>query len=97
MELDWLETLLAVVDRGAFTAASEQLHRSQSRVSAHIAALERDLGVRLIDRTRRPATLTAAGKVFTRHAREIVVGVGSARSAVGAVRGLDQGCARSGR
>jgi len=91
MELDWLETFLAVVDRGGFTAASEQLHRSQSRVSAHIAALERDLGVRLIDRTRRPATLTTAGDVFARHAKEIVAGVGSARSAVGALRGLDQG------
>ncbi|MGD9525218.1 LysR family transcriptional regulator [Pseudonocardia sp.] len=91
MELDWLETFLAVVDRGGFTAASEQLHRSQSRVSAHIAALERDLGVRLIDRTHRPATLTPAGEVFARHAREIVSGVGTARSAVSALRGLDQG------
>lgn len=90
MELDWLETFLAVVDRGGFTAASEQLHRSQSRVSAHIAALERDLGVRLIDRTHRPATLTPAGEVFAGHARDIVAGVGSARSAVGALRGLDQ-------
>ena len=90
VELDWLETFLAVVDRGGFTAASEQVHRSQSRVSAHIAGLERELGVRLIDRTRRPATLTAAGEVFARHAREIVAGVGSARSAIGALRALDE-------
>lgn len=89
MELDWLETFLAVVDRGGFTAASEQVHRSQSRVSAHIAGLERELGVKLIDRTRRPAALTAAGEVFARHAREIVAGVGSARSAVGALRAMD--------
>src|SRR4051812_38883747 len=58
VELDWLETFLAVVDRGGFTAASEQIHRSQSRVSAHIAALERHLGVQLIDRSRRPAVAT---------------------------------------
>lgn len=90
VELDWLETFLAVVDRGGFTAASEQVHRSQSRVSAHIAGLERELGVRLIDRTHRPATLTAAGQVFARHAREIVAGVGSARSAVGALRAMEQ-------
>jgi DNA-binding transcriptional LysR family regulator len=90
VELDWLETFLAVVDRGGFTAASEQVHRSQSRVSAHIAALERQLGVRLLDRTRRPATPTAAGEVFARHARDIVAGVGSARAAVGALRGLDE-------
>jgi DNA-binding transcriptional LysR family regulator len=90
VELDWLETFLAVVDRGGFTAASEHVHRSQSRVSAHIAGLERELGVRLIDRTRRPATVTAAGRVLARHAREIVAGVGSARSAVGALRALER-------
>jgi DNA-binding transcriptional LysR family regulator len=90
VELDWLETFLAVVDRGGFTAASEQVHRSQSRVSAHIAGLERELGVRLIDRSRRPATVTTAGQVFARHAREIVAGIGSARSAVGALRAMDQ-------
>jgi DNA-binding transcriptional LysR family regulator len=89
VELDWLETFLAVVDRGGFTAASEQVHRSQSRVSAHIAALERELGVRLIDRNRRPAMLTAAGRVFVGHAREVVAGVGSARSAIGALRAMD--------
>ena len=90
MDLEWLETYLAVVDRGGFTAAAEQVHRSQSRVSAHIASLERQLGVRLLDRTRRPASPTAAGEVFARYAREIVAGVGSARAAVGALKGLDQ-------
>lgn len=89
VELDWLETFLAVADRGGFTAASETVHRSQSRVSAHIAALERDLGVRLIDRAHRPARLTAAGQVFARHAREVVTGIGAARSAVVALRGMD--------
>jgi DNA-binding transcriptional LysR family regulator len=90
VDLDWLETFLAVVDRGGFTAASEHLHRSQSRVSAHIASLERQLGVRLLDRSRRPAGLTPAGEVFARHAREIVADIGSARAAIGALRGLDQ-------
>ena len=90
MDLDWLETFLAVVDHGGFTAASEQVHRSQSRVSAHIAALERQLGVQLLDRTRRPAAPTAAGEVFAGHARDIVAGVGSARAAIAALRGLDR-------
>jgi DNA-binding transcriptional LysR family regulator len=90
VDLDWLETFLAVVDRGGFTAASEEVHRSQSRVSAHIASLERQLGVRLLDRTRRPVTPTPAGEVFARHAREIVAGVGSARTSIAALQGLDQ-------
>jgi DNA-binding transcriptional LysR family regulator len=91
VELDWLRTFLAVVDRGGFAAAAEHVHRSQSRVSAHIAALERELGVTLIDRARRPARLTHAGEVFAGHARDILAAVGSARSAVGAARGLDVG------
>ena len=91
VELDWLRTFLAVLDRGGFTAASEQVHRSQSRVSAHVAALERELGVTLIDRSRRPARVTHAGEVLAGHAREILAAVGSARSAVGAARGLDEG------
>ncbi len=88
MELDWLQTFLAVVDHGGFTAASAQVHRSQSRVSAHIAALERELGVRLIDRSRRPATVTDAGKLLAVHARQILGDVGAARSAIGAIKAL---------
>jgi DNA-binding transcriptional LysR family regulator len=90
VELDWLVTFLAVVDLGGFTAASQHLHRAQSRVSAHIAALERELGVRLFDRSRRPAALTPAGDVFVRHAREVVAELASARSAVGSLTGLEQ-------
>ncbi len=89
MELDWLETFLAVVDRGGFTAASAHVHRSQSRVSAHIAALERELGTQLIDRARRPATLTPAGRIFVGHARDILLEVGSARSAIDVLRATD--------
>jgi DNA-binding transcriptional LysR family regulator len=88
VDLDWLETFLAVVDRGGFTAASQWLHRPQSRVSGHVAALERDLGVQLFDRSRRPAALTPAGEVFVRHARQIVAEIATARSAVGALGDL---------
>ena len=91
VELDWLRTYLAVLDSGGSSAAAEQVHRSQSRLSAHIAALERTLGVTLIDRSRRPPRVTHAGEVFAGLARDILAAVGSARSAVGAVRGLDDG------
>jgi len=89
VELDWLETFLAVVDRGGFTAASTAVHRSQSRVSAHIAALERELSVQLIDRSRRPAAVTTAGRIFAAHARDILADVGAARSAIGILRSMD--------
>ena len=85
MDLDWLETFLAVVDRGGFTSASAQVHRSQSRVSAHIASLEKDMGVRLIDRARRPATATEAGRVLAVHARAILAEIAASRAELGAL------------
>lgn len=91
VDLDWLRTLIAVVDYGGFTAASEHIHRSQSRVSAHIAALEHDLGVVLIDRSRRPPVLTYVGEVYVKHARATLADLDAAESAVRALRGLGAG------
>ena len=89
MELDWLETFLAVVDSGGFTSASTQVHRSQSRVSAHIANLEKELGVRLIDRARRPATVTEAGRLLAGHARSVLAEIATARSAIGVLQTME--------
>lgn len=90
MELAWLETFLAVVDRGGFTAASAHIHRSQSRVSAHIAALEKGLGVLLIDRAHRRVILTPAGLVFAGHARRVIAEVGAAQAAIEAFKSPEQ-------
>lgn len=87
MEIAWLETFLAVVEHGGFTAASAEVHRSQSRVSAHIAALEKSLGSPLFDRTHRPARLTEAGVLFRQHARLILDEVGAARRSLAMVQG----------
>jgi DNA-binding transcriptional LysR family regulator len=86
VELEWLRTFLAVVERGGFTAATGEVHRSQSRISAHIAALERAVGATLLDRGGRPVTLTDEGQVLLRHARDILNGVDAAHAAVGAAR-----------
>ena len=52
MDVRQLETLVAVADHGSFSAAARSLYTVQSNVSAHIARLERDLGVQLVDRDR---------------------------------------------
>ena len=70
--IDWLETFVAVVDSGGFSAAAAAVHRSQSRVSAHVAALEQALGVTLFDRRHRPVGLTDAGEAYLPHAREVL-------------------------
>ncbi|WP_114856202.1 LysR family transcriptional regulator [Brachybacterium sp. YJGR34] len=71
-QTDWLETFVAVVDHGSFSGAARALHRSQSRVSTHVAALERALGGTLVDRSHRPVRPTELGTTFLPHARAVL-------------------------
>ncbi len=65
-------TFCAVVDRGSFSAAAEDLGISQPAVSAQIRSLEDRLGRRLLDRNGRRVTLTEAGQVLEGHARRMI-------------------------
>ncbi len=69
MDLRQLAALTAVADCGTFSAAAERLHTVQSNVSAHIARLERQLGVTLIDRS--AGRLTEEGEVVVARARRV--------------------------
>ena len=89
--VDWLETFVAVVDAGGFSAAAHAVHRSQSRVSCHVAALEQALGAPLFDRRHRPVLLTDAGQAFLPHAREVLAGLERGQAEVDAVLGLVRG------
>ena len=55
-----LRSLVAVVEQGTFTDAAIALGVSQAAVSRSVARLENTLGVRLLRRTSREVTLTAA-------------------------------------
>ena len=59
-----LRAFAAVAREGSFSRAAEQLYVSQPAVSKHVAALEKELGTRLITRDRRGACLTPAGQVL---------------------------------
>ncbi|WP_345629503.1 LysR family transcriptional regulator [Streptomyces thinghirensis] len=59
---EWLRSFVAVAEHGGFSAAAAALYRSQSRVSAHVAALEKALHVKLFDRTLPPTVLTPEGR-----------------------------------
>lgn len=61
METDQLRTFTAVAHTGSFTAAARELGYVQSTVTGHVQALERRLGVRLLDRLPAGAVLTVAG------------------------------------
>ncbi|MCC2633671.1 MAG: LysR family transcriptional regulator [Ramlibacter sp.] len=56
-----------VVDRGGFAAAGRSLNLPKSKLSRRVAELEERLGVRLLHRTTRKLSLTAAGEIYHRH------------------------------
>jgi DNA-binding transcriptional LysR family regulator len=62
MNLDHLKTFQEVIRLGSFSEVAKKLSISQPAVSFQIQKLEHELGMRLIDRTQRAITLTAAGK-----------------------------------
>ncbi|MEV6028026.1 LysR family transcriptional regulator [Streptomyces sp. NPDC052036] len=72
MDLNTVRTFVAAADAGQFQEAAAELAVTQQAVSKRIAALERNLGVRLFTRTARGAELTIDGQAFLSHARELL-------------------------
>lgn len=92
MDLRQLEVFAAVVERGSFSRAAASLFLSQPTVSAHVASLERELGVKLLERRGRELQLTPAGRALYRKALEILrlraEALRDVASAAGEVEGL---------
>lgn len=63
-----LASLTAIAEHGSFAAAGSAIGRSHSAISLHIKALEEELGTRLVDRSVRPAVLTADGEALAAQA-----------------------------
>ncbi|MFI6349585.1 LysR family transcriptional regulator [Streptomyces sp. NPDC050560] len=72
MDLTAVRTFVAAVDAGQFQEAAAVLGITQQAVSKRVAALERDLGVRLFGRPVRGAGLTIDGQAFLPHARALL-------------------------
>ena len=71
MNLDYLRTYLEVIRLGNFSEVARKLSISQPAVSFQIQKLEQDLGVRLIDRSKKVITMTEAGKRLLRFAESV--------------------------
>jgi len=69
VDLQAVRTFVAAADSGQFQHAAADLSVTQQAVSKRIAALEKELGVRLFIRTARGAQLTIDGQAFLPHAR----------------------------
>ena len=71
MDIRFFQEYMTLVMHRNFTSAAKELYISQSTLSRHIDALERDLGAELIYKSN-PFALTEAGKVVMRHAPSIM-------------------------
>lgn len=79
MELVQLEMFVAVAASGGITNAAVSMGRAASNISTRIQQLERELGVTLLVRDKRQASLSADGETFLEYARQIVSLCGEAR------------------
>lgn len=93
-ELDDLALYASVVEHGGFAAAERALGTPKSRLSRRVAALESDLGVRLLQRSTRRFSVTDVGQDVYRHARSMLEEARAAREAVAKVSAEPRGAVR---
>lgn len=93
-ELDDLALFAGVVDHGGFAAAERALGTPKSRLSRRVAALEKDLGVRLLQRSTRHFSVTDVGQDVYRHARAMLDEARAARETVARLSAQPRGLVR---
>src|ERR671938_1219998 len=98
IELRHLTALEAVAREGSFGRAAKSLGYTHSAVSQQIAALERIVGARLVERPGgpRPVSLTDAGELLLRHAEAIVARLAAAQADLAALADGEGGVLRVG-
>lgn len=95
-DLRRLTVFREVAERGSFSDAADALDYTQSAVSHHVANLERDLGMSLFERGRRPVRLTPAGERLREHAGALIGAAAAAEEDMRALAGLETGLLRVG-
>ncbi|RJE82011.1 LysR family transcriptional regulator [Paracoccus onubensis] len=82
MNIEDLQTFVAVADTGGVSAAARRLGVSKSIVSRRLFRIEAELGVQLLARTTRGAALTEAGTTFRDHAARASAEIDTARETI---------------
>jgi DNA-binding transcriptional LysR family regulator len=96
VELRQLEHFVAVAEDESFTRAARRLGYVQSALSVSIQSLERELSVRLLDRTTHRVSLTDAGRTLLPAARSTLAAAAGFRDEAAAVNGVLRGRLRVG-
>lgn len=71
MTFEQIDFFITLAEHDTFLDAAEALHLSQSNLSKQIMKLEKELDIILLDRSKRKASLTEAGRIFYREALQI--------------------------
>src|SRR5262245_1131581 len=95
-DLRRLRAFHAVARSGSFSVAARELGYTQSVVSHHVAALEREFGLTLVNRGTRPVSVTDAGSRLLRHSEAALGYITAAEDELRAVAGLESGALRVG-
>jgi DNA-binding transcriptional LysR family regulator len=82
-----LRAFALVLDLGSISAAASVLGYTQSAVSQQLAALEREVGAALVDRSQRPLRATPAGASLRPHVERLLAALGGIDAAVEDLRG----------
>jgi DNA-binding transcriptional LysR family regulator len=86
-----MKVLREVAACGSFSAAAESLSFTQSAISQHVAALERETATKLVERSSRGVRLTEAGRALVSHADAILARLDAAEEELAAIKGLRGG------
>lgn len=90
-QLHAIAAFIKIVDAGSITAAADAFEVSQPSMVRTLASLERDLGVRLLNRTTRRMSLTDEGRDFYERGKHIVAALEDARLSLSARRATPRG------
>ncbi len=96
MTIVQMEYLLAVVNCGSFSAAARRCFVTQPSLSMQIKSLEEELGVQLLDRSKKPVVATEVGEVVLSNIRQTLMAYNNIREAVADIKGEISGRLRLG-